>query len=88
MDNAIIDCLSSDLVNILYKQYTRDENKTKIDEVSNDITKIFINKIKPYFLFIAILLLVLTVMNFVQFYYYLRMFILYSKENTIKTVFV
>ncbi len=71
----VFDLLLADIVKIIYTQYTNKDNKQKIDKVSSDIFGIFIDKIKPYFLILTALLVVLIILNVVQFYYFMRTFL-------------
>lgn len=82
---SIVDDITSDCVNIMYSQYYKPENKQKIDEIFHGASKKILDQIKPYFLIIAILLIVLTLLNSVQFYYYIRMFMLSSSSDATPT---
>jgi hypothetical protein len=86
--DSIVDDIASDIINIVYTQYSKESNKKQIDAIFNDFSKRIITKIQVYFLILAILLIVLTLMSVVEFYYYTRMFMLYSKETSLKTIFV
>ena len=68
----ILDSLATNLVDTIHMYYNKQENKTKIDEVTDSLLKTFMDKIKPYFLLVTTLLIILIVLHIVQFYYYIR----------------
>ena len=71
----ILDTLIEDTINIVHAQYRKETNKNKIDEILDHAFKTLLDKISPYFILIVTLLSVLTIMNCVQFYYYIRIFL-------------
>jgi hypothetical protein len=87
---SVFDLLVVDAISVLYKQYTNEKNKQKIDEMTCGVFGMFMDKIKPYFLLLTILLLLLIILNIVQFYYFMRTFLksvdLKEQAGTIKEI--
>lgn len=91
LNTSVISELFSDVINTLYKEYIKVENKERIDCISNDLFNTFFKRIQVYFVLLLVILILLIVMNFVQFYYYIKVFIrqikMSDKGAMIKDIF-
>jgi hypothetical protein len=81
---SMFSVLFQDGVSTVYSEYYRPENKEKVDNVINDIFEVFFRKIKPYLVLVITVLCISIVMNCVQFYYYIRVFLKQSTNNVSK----
>ena len=71
MDSIITD-VSREFINLIYKEFKKNRNKKKISYIIDTINKLIMNSINPYLYTIMGILLVIFIMNCVQFYYYLK----------------
>ena len=65
--------LTSDLFTLLHTEYNKEENKAKIKTVLGEVLQIIIDKLKNFFIIIVILLFTMSIMNFMQFYYHVKL---------------
>lgn len=75
----MIEDLTTETINFIYNQFEKKHNKTHINKIINHITTIAFEYIKPYLYTIMAILILLFIMNFLQFYYYIKLIILKDK---------
>jgi hypothetical protein len=80
-DTSVISDLFKDTIETLYNEYIKEGNKERIDCISNDLFDTFFKRIQVYFALLVVILLVLIVLNFVQFYYYIKVFMRQIKTS-------
>jgi hypothetical protein len=70
MDNIFSD-LTSNVIKNIYIETVKPKNKKKIEKIVSVITLILLKKIQPYIFGILTMLVILFLMNVLQFYFYL-----------------
>ena len=80
----MIEDLTTETINFLYKEFDKSNNKKQINKIINHITTIAFEYIKPYLYTIMAILITLFIMNCLQFYYYIKLIIL--KDKTLLTI--
>lgn len=75
----MIEDLTTETINFIYNQFEKTHNKKQINKIINHITTIAFQFIKPYLYTIMAILIMLFIMNFFQFYYYIKLIILKDK---------
>lgn len=75
----MIEDLTTETINFLYKEFDKSHNKKQINKIINHITTIAFEYIKPYLYTIMAILIMLFIMNCFQFYYYIKLIILKDK---------
>ena len=78
---SIISKATQDLFVIIKKELQKNKNKENISTIINYFTSMLLDKISPYFYTILIVLIIMFIMNFVQFYYYMKIFIVTNNQN-------
>ena len=64
--------LTSDSINIIYRTCNKPKNKKRLNELLNFVTSIAFSYLKPYIYTILGTLILLFVLNCLQFYYYIK----------------
>lgn len=72
----IIDSLTTEIINFIYIQTKKTKNKKKIKYIIDIFTKMIFSDLQIYLYTILGILILIIVMNFIQFYYYIKLFIL------------
>lgn len=70
MDNIFSEVTSNVIKNI-YTETLKPKNKKRLEKIVSAITLILLKKIQPYIFGILTMLIILFLMNVLQFYYYL-----------------
>jgi hypothetical protein len=81
MSSSLIENLSKDVLNILSKQFRKDKNKGKIKHITNMVFGYVFDNISIYLYTILIILIIIFIMNCVQFYYYMAHIRVLSLKN-------
>lgn len=79
--SSLIKNLSNDFLNILSKQFRKDKNKEKIKHITNLIFGYVFENISIYLYTIVVILIIIFIMNCVQFYYYMAHIRVLSLKN-------
>lgn len=69
----ILGDLTSEIIDLIHSEYSKEDNKKKMNTIINDIMWLFLDNIQPYFITIVVILGLLFLMNTVQFYYYIKL---------------
>lgn len=72
--------ITTETINFISKEFDKTHNKQHLNKIINHITNIAFQYIKPYLYTIMAILIILFLMNFFQFYYYIKLIIL--KDHT------
>lgn len=75
----MIEDLTTETINFIYKEFEKKDNKKHIKKIINHVTTIAFEYIKPYLYTIMAILIILFIMNLFQFYYYIKLIILKDK---------
>lgn len=73
---ALLANVTNESIHYIYKQFQKDKNKKKVNAIVEHITNIALKTIQPYMYAILGILLVMFCTNLLQFYYYLKAFII------------
>jgi hypothetical protein len=73
--NSMIGGITNELVEYLYIQLNKKTNRKKLKKIFDIGTDIIFTDIKPYLYTILAILILMFIMNLVQFYYYIKLFI-------------
>lgn len=73
--NSMFGDLTKELIDYLYIQLKKKNNKRKLKTIIDTLTDLMFNDIKPYLYTILSILILMFIMNLVQFYYYVKIFI-------------
>ena len=68
-------------ISIIAKEMHKNKNKKNLSEITKYLVSLILDKINPYFYTLLIMLIIMFIMNFVQFYYYMKILIKTSKQN-------
>jgi hypothetical protein len=79
--NTLIGDLTNETISFIYKACEKDKNKKRLSIIMNNITEIALKKIEPYLYTIMAILILLFLMNFFQFYYYIKLFIINNNKS-------
>lgn len=79
--NSIIGDLTTETISLVYKECEKDKNKRRLTKIMNRVINIALEHINPYLYTIIIILILLFLINCVQFYYYMKILII-NKEIT------
>ena len=82
MTHALIGDITNECIDFIYHQTQKTKNKKKLKNIMNIILDVLFSDIKPYLYTILGILVLIFLINFVQFYYYIKMFT--NSGNTIK----
>ena len=80
----MIEDLTTETINFVYNEFEKSHNKKQINKIINHITSTAFQYIKPYLYTIMAILIMLFIMNCLQFYYYIKLIIL--KDKTLLSV--
>jgi hypothetical protein len=81
---SVLGDLTSETIGIIFKECEKEKNKRRIETIINNIINIALDNIKPYLYTIMAILILMFLINFVQFYYYIKLVLTNSKtENNI-----
>lgn len=72
---SLVGNLTFEIIDLIHCEYTKDENKKKVENIVNDLLYIILDKIQPYFITIVVILSLMFLMNTAQFYYYIKLFL-------------
>lgn len=78
---SIIGKATKDIFYLIKKELEKNKNKESLSSIVNYFLSILLDKINPYFYTILIVLIVMFIMNFVQFYYYIKIFMRINNQN-------
>ena len=78
--NSIVGDLTRETIDFIYTQTRRKRNKKKIQYIINYLTTLLFGSIQPYLYTILSVLILLFVINFFQFYYYIKLFLKSNKH--------
>lgn len=70
MDNIFSE-ITSNVIKKIYIETVKPKNKKRLEKIVSVITLILLKKIQPYIFGILTMLIILFLMNILQFYYYL-----------------
>lgn len=70
MDNIFSE-ITSNIIKKIYIETIKPKNKKRLEKIVSVITMILLKKIQPYIFGILTMLVILFLMNILQFYYYL-----------------
>lgn len=73
--NSMFGDVTKELIDYLYIQLKKKNNKRKLKIIIDTLTDLVFNDIKPYLYTILSILILMFIMNLVQFYYYVKIFI-------------
>ena len=76
--NPLLGDVTNEIIEYIYAQMKRKNNKRKIKYVVNTLTTIIFSDIKPYLYTIVSILILIFLMNCFNFYYYIKLF---TKSN-------
>jgi uncharacterized membrane protein YukC len=83
MDSLLSD-FTKDTLDFIYQESQKPPNKEKIVHIINMLMECAFSKIQPFMYLIIGILIVLILLNFFQFYYYLKIVLsLQKKQNDI-----
>ena len=69
--NSILSDVTSNFIKNIYLETLKKKNKKRIEKIVSVVTLILLEKIQPYVFGILTMLVILFLMNVLQFYYYL-----------------
>ena len=69
--NSLLSEVTSDFIRNIYIETLKKKNKKRLEKIVSSITVILLKKIQPYVFGILTMLVILFLMNILQFYYYL-----------------
>jgi hypothetical protein len=69
---SLIDDLTKEAINVIYKQCSKKQNKQRLSYIINSVTSIALKSLEPYLYTIISLLIVLFLMDCFHFYYYIK----------------
>lgn len=72
---SIIGDITKELIDYVYAQLKKKKNKIKLKHIIDTLTDFVFNDLKPYLYTILSILILMFIMNLVQFYYYVKIFI-------------
>lgn len=72
---TVIEALANDAISIFEHFCSKKETRTKLGEISDNVMERFIGRLKPYFFLLIGLLIAAIVMNCIQFYYYIKVYL-------------
>lgn len=78
---TFISKFTKDFFKIISSELDKENNKKNITTIISYFSNIIIEKFSPYFYTIVIMLIIMFVMNCVQFYYYLKIILKIDKQN-------
>ena len=81
---SIISDLTSETIGIIFKECEKDKNKKRLEVIMNNIINIAFENLKPYLYTIMGLLMILFLINCIQLYYYVKLFINNNKLDHIQ----
>lgn len=73
--NSIVGDLTREIIDYIYLQIKKKNNKKKIKYIIDTVTKLLFGDIQPYLYTILAMLFVMFIINCFQFYYYIKLFI-------------
>lgn len=76
--NPLIGDITTELIDYIYTQSRKKNNKRKIKYILDTLTTIAFSDVKPYLYTILAILVLMFLMNCFNFYYYIRLF---AKSN-------
>lgn len=76
--NPLIGDITTELIDYIYTQSRKKNNKRKIKYILDTLTTIAFSDVKPYLYTILAILILMFLMNCFNFYYYIRLF---AKSN-------
>lgn len=79
--STLIGDLTTETIRFIYKACEKDKNKKRLSIIMNNITEIALKKIEPYLYTIMAILILLFLINFFQFYYYIKLFIINNNKS-------
>jgi len=69
---SLIEDLTKEAINLLYKQCSKKQNRQRLTYVINSVTSIAFKSLEPYLYTIIAILLVLFLMDCFHFYYFIK----------------
>lgn len=69
---SLIGKATHDLISLFTKELNKNKNKKNLSEITKYLVSLILDKINPYFYTLLIMLIIMFIMNFVQFYYYMK----------------
>lgn len=82
---SIIKSLTKNTINYAYKQLCKKHNKDKINLIMEYLSQLAISRIQPYFFAIMGILLIIFLINCLQFYYYMK-FLMVNKDIFVRNL--
>lgn len=80
IDKSICKDFTNEIIDFLYKQSKKKDNREKIKYISDLITSILLENVTPYLYTILAILILMFLTNCFTFYYYIKLFI--SSKNS------
>jgi hypothetical protein len=80
---SVLGDLTSETIGIIFKECEKEKNKRRIETIINNIINIALDNIKPYLYTIMAILILMFLINFVQFYYYVKLMLANSNPENI-----
>ncbi len=71
--DSILEDLTCDVIDVIYTQTKSEENIIKIKEIYKIVLGILFEHIQPYFYTLLTIIILMLVMNIVQFYYLIKL---------------
>lgn len=78
---SLIGKATHNFISLITKELQKNKNKKNISEITKYLISLILDKINPYFYTLLIMLIIMFIMNFVQFYYYMKILIKTNKQN-------
>ena len=73
--NGLVGNLTSEIIDFIYSQTKKKNNKKKIKYIIDILTKLLFHDIQPYLYTILAMLFIMFIINCFQFYYYIKLFL-------------
>lgn len=70
--NNVIDDIFKEIIKILYNVSTNKKTKKRLEIILKEFKLLILNEIGPYLYTIMAILILMLIINFFQFYYYLK----------------
>jgi hypothetical protein len=84
--NPLLGDLTHEIIDYIYTQTKKKNNKKKIKYIINTLTNIALEDIKPYLYTILAILILLFLMNCFNFYYYVTLFMKSNPNFNLNTL--
>lgn len=78
---SILGDITNETINIVYKEFKKPKNSSKISYIINTLSGLALKRIQPYLFAIMMILIIIFLINCFQFYYYLKFVINFTKKD-------